>query len=151
MSPPPRHTLKAPTYTDLPAEWIRLYNRVAVDLGFTYPAGPAHHLDLYSIALGGWRGWGVCALGLGLRACKAGACMHAVGPAGGASVRALPSDSPCVHACPRRAAAPPLPAAPADCLVWCSREGLHVVDTVNEVALQQLANLLPHVEAWRRA
>ena len=59
VSPPPRHTLKAPTYTDLPAEWIRLYNRVAVDLGFIYPTGPAHHLDLYSLALGesaaGWQ------------------------------------------------------------------------------------------------
>ncbi|PSC75640.1 Protoporphyrinogen oxidase chloroplastic [Micractinium conductrix] len=77
VSPPPRNTLKAPQYKDLPAEWIRLYNLVARNQGFLQSTGRAHHLDLYAIAL--------------------------------------------------------------DCLPWCSRDGLHVVDTVNEVALQVLA------------
>jgi hypothetical protein len=36
----------------------------------------------------------------------------------------------------------------ADCLPWCSREGLHVVDTVNELALQILANLLLQIDGW---
>ncbi len=30
----------------------------------------------------------------------------------------------------------------ADCLPWCSRDGLHVGDTVNELALQIFVNLL---------
>jgi hypothetical protein len=77
LSPPPRHAIKAPHYVDLPAEWIRLYNRVAVDLGFTYPAGPAHHLDLYTLALGEMAGIGCisfyCLLGfrlVHLHACR---------------------------------------------------------------------------------
>ena len=52
MSPPPRHAIKAPTYVDLPTEWIRLYVRTAVDLGFMKPSGPAYYIDLNSIAFG---------------------------------------------------------------------------------------------------
>jgi hypothetical protein len=77
LSPPPRNTVKAPTWGGLSAEWIRLYNGVAVDLGFTYPAGPAHHLDLYTLGIGEMAGTGCiafyCLLGfclVHLHACR---------------------------------------------------------------------------------
>ena len=56
VSPPPRdeHKVNKP---ELPPEWIRLYDRVAEDVGFYKPAGPAHHIDLYQIGLGEGR-WG---------------------------------------------------------------------------------------------
>jgi hypothetical protein len=123
MSPPPRHAIKAPSYVDLPTEWIRLYVRTAVDLGFMKPSGPAYYLDLNSIAFGEegrrWEaGWMYCCADWGaLRAASR-----------------LPHSLSLLTAC--RPAAPPA----ADCLPWCSREGLHVVDSLNTLVWQLITN-----------
>ena len=83
MSPPPRHAIKAPSYVDLPTEWIRLYVRTAVDLGFMKPSGPAYYIDLNSIAFGEghhWdAGWVGCSL-LWLMGCTASGSQAAPQP-----------------------------------------------------------------------
>jgi hypothetical protein len=53
LSPPPQSTLDSLPKPDLPAEWAPVFARVAGDLGFHYPRGPAHHLDMLHLALGG--------------------------------------------------------------------------------------------------
>ena len=56
LSPPPRDTTKYSNWSgrpaSWPAEWIHMFARVAGDVGLLKPAGPAHHVDLYGIALG---------------------------------------------------------------------------------------------------
>lgn len=39
-----------------PSDWIYLYNRVPVDLGFLKPAGPTLALDMFQLSQGGWLG-----------------------------------------------------------------------------------------------
>ncbi|KAI7839490.1 hypothetical protein COHA_006757 [Chlorella ohadii] len=86
VSPPPRYEKKWHK-PELPPEWIRIYDRVAQELGFYKPKGPAYHLDLYQMGL--------------------------------------------------------------DCLPWCTTEdGVHVTSTVNEVLLQQIANMFALRQAW---
>lgn len=57
LSPPPWDTVKYMRWSGqapgLPGEWIHIFARVAGDVGLLRPAGPARHVDLYSIALGG--------------------------------------------------------------------------------------------------
>ncbi|PRW61493.1 CAS1 domain-containing 1-like [Chlorella sorokiniana] len=50
LSPPPRDEKKWDK-PELPPEWIRLYDRVAHEVGFYKPTGPAYHLDLYQMGL----------------------------------------------------------------------------------------------------
>ena len=55
LSPPP-WDMQRNYKPDIPPEWVHVYARMAADLGFFYPTGPAYHLDLYSLALGNYNG-----------------------------------------------------------------------------------------------
>lgn len=105
------------------------------DLDFYKPKGPAYHLDLYQMGLGapalhactGWFMLSGCQ-----RFLQASQPLHAEA---GRAVRS------CV--------APTVSLLPADCLPWCTTEdGVHVTSTVNEVLLQQLANMFAIRQAW---
>ena len=118
LSPHPRDMAKGLPKPELPAAWLHVYARMAADLGFFYPTGPVHHLDLYSLALG--------------KQCTAGQLCK---------VTQLPFKCSQTHTCSIKKH--PLPNCPAaDCLPWCMlSDGAHVNDTVNELVLQILVNL----------
>jgi hypothetical protein len=52
LSPPARGSLRQHYRLGLPADWVPIYARVAGDLGFFVPQGPAIHLDQLSIGFG---------------------------------------------------------------------------------------------------
>jgi hypothetical protein len=101
-----------------------MFARVAGDVGLLKPAGPAHHVDLYGIALGEGAGFQLpdqMQGGPALHPMHLCALLYSVQLTWALLLLLL--------------------CAAADCLPWCTREdGQHVSDTVNELALQLLAN-----------
>lgn len=52
VTPPLQSTLASPPRVDVQREWAPVYARMAGDLGFFHPSGPAHHLDFQRLSLG---------------------------------------------------------------------------------------------------
>ncbi|KAL4854816.1 hypothetical protein ACK3TF_004513 [Chlorella vulgaris] len=52
LSPPARGSLRQHYRLRLPADWVPIYARVAGEVGFFVPQGPAIHLDQLSIGFG---------------------------------------------------------------------------------------------------
>ena len=139
-----KHALAPPALNAL-RRWIRLYNLVARNQGFLQSTGRAHHLDLYAIALGGCSWVAATPFGAPAGCCRGwtASCTD------GTPVQILPVS--CMAS--RRTsqltcdvcASPPLTAPrAADCLPWCSRDGLHVVDTGVRLALRAWWGREPH-------
>lgn len=115
-----------------------------MDMNFYQPRGPLFHLDLFQIALGALgssSAWGAKGLGRGRRS---SGCAQ---PRQCEALLALPS---CFTPVPNPPPTPHL--CRPDCLPWCTiQDGVHVTSTVNEVLLQQLANMYLLWKAQRAA
>lgn len=142
ITPPLQSTLRSPPRGDVQREWAPVYARVAQDLGFFHPAGPAHHLDFQRLSTGeavprapspfpSWRADAASDRVQRLRAAAAGAAR--------VRVHEALAQEPATPCC-----------APADCLPWCVRDndGLHASDTLLELVEQLFANVL--ATAWQQ-
>jgi hypothetical protein len=149
---PPAKAATAPAANN-PPDWIHIFSRVAGDLGFFKPLGPAFQIDSFAIAQGE-----VQRRQRRHPGCRRPATFHVLAAAAlcldlwllveaaqlqrktREAIGLLPVTSLLLGlSCCMLTLPPP----PADCLPWCMLDdGAHLGSTASEVLLQSLVNLL---------